>query len=381
MKLLFYSELAGWTGGVERYLAQTAQTLRRAGIGVDGLFARAGAGQDDFLNSFDRTAVGVTPGAFLQQSEANYSAVVIHKFSQAATVQAFRRAGLPVGVFVHDHEFYCPRRAWYTPLHKINCRRSYNWLFCTCCAACRRISTKNELLELTGWGFSKRWAAVKGADKLIVLSKFMRDNLILQGVPPERISLIPPSINVPEQITPQVKSSSCRILGLGQLINGKGVDILLRALTHLRYPDWELDILGSGNAEAGLRAQVRSTLPPERVHFHGYVTAPETFIRNARVVALPWRWQEPFGLVGVEALAEARPIVGFSGTGADEYLQHNVTGLVASERTPEALARELDLVLSDAELAAELGARGRELVIRQYNEAALIAGWRNLLTE
>ena len=53
-RVLFVSELAGFAGGIERFIFQTAQLLRGAGFEAAGLFAHAARDEARFLRGFDR---------------------------------------------------------------------------------------------------------------------------------------------------------------------------------------------------------------------------------------------------------------------------------------------------------------------------------------
>ena len=369
----FVSHYAGVVGGVERYMERTARLLRADGFRVDCCYAVRTPDADRFLASFDASeSMADAPG---RTSDCDLT--VLHKVRDAATVRAFRESG-PTAVFVHDHEYYCPRLSYYYPVTRRNCHRAYCEFLCGCCAMLRRPSPENTIRN-NFTAFAALWREIRSCDRFIVLSQFMRGILIRQGIPQARITVIPPSIDVPaESSSPSQTSGSSvpRLLSIGQLIRGKGVDQLLAALREVKSP-YVLEIVGTGNDEANLKRLAEPF--GDAVVFRGFSPSPDDAYRGVRAVVLPWRWQEPFGLVGPEALAHGVPIVGFDVGAVREYLEDGRTGLLVPPGDVSALARAIDRILNDAPLAAELGARGRELVSARFTDSALLDSWRSLM--
>jgi len=369
----FINQYAGFIGGVERYMERTALLLRRNGFTVDCCYAETAQDSERFLSAFDRSE---TISDALKRSGSEYGLTVLHKVRDAAAVCALRSSGR-TAVFVHDHEYYCPRRSYYYPVTRKNCSRAYCEFLCGCCAMLRRPSPDNTFHANFG-GFAALWHEIRACDGFIVLSGFMRDILVRQGIPAEKIALIPPSIDIPAAILGQNETAASgvpHILAIGQLIRGKGVDLLLDAMRKVKTP-CVLDIVGTGNDEAYLK---RLAAPlGSSVVFHGYVPNPDDAFRGVRAVVLPWRWREPFGLVGPEALAHGVPLVGFDVGAIRDYLIDGETGLLVPPGDTVALANAIDTLLNDPAKAAAMGARGRELVSTRFTDASLLSGWLRL---
>ena len=246
----------------------------------------------------------------------------------------------------------------------------------------RRPSPDNTVHSNFG-GFAALWNEIRACDEFIVLSEFMRGILVRQGIPAEKIVLIPPSVTFsaaapdrPAEPEDAKDADVPHILAIGQLIRGKGVDLLLNAMRQVKTP-CVLDIVGTGNDEALLK-ELAEPLGPSVV-FHGYSSNPDDAFRNVRAVVLPWRWQEPFGLVGPEAFAHGVPLVGFDVGAIREYLVDGETGLLVSPGDTAALAQAIDRLLNDPAQATAMGRRGRELVSARFTGDALLSGWRDFL--
>ncbi len=370
-RIRFVNQYAGIIGGIERYMERTALLLRRNGFTVDCCYAEKTQDSGRFLAAFDH-AETITEAIGRNGNE--YDLTVLHKVRDAAAVRALRNAGR-TAVFIHDHEYYCPRRSYYYPVTRKNCSRAYCEFLCGCCAMLRRPAPDNTFRANFG-GFASLWREIRACDGFIVLSGFMRDILLRQGVPPEKITLIPPAVTVPDAVSSHETDGVPHILAIGQLIRGKGVDQLLTAMHGVKTP-CVLDIVGTGNDEAYLK-QLAEPLG-KKVVFHGYSPTPDDAFRGVYAGVLPWRWQEPFGLVGPEALAHGVPLVGFGVGAIREYLIDGQTGILVPPGDTDALAQAIDRLLDDPEKARAMGLRGRELVSARFTDGALLRGWSELI--
>ena len=372
-RIRFVNQYAGIIGGIERYMERTALLLRRNGFTVDCCYAEKTQDSERFLAAFDHAE---TTGEAIGRNGNEYDLTVLHKIRDAEMVRALRNAGR-TAVFIHDHEYYCPRRAYYYPVTRKNCSRSYREFFCGCCAMLRRPAPDNTFRANFG-GFASLWREIRSCDEFIVLSGFMRDILVRQGIPAETITLIPPAITIPDEVSPDKTDGVPHILAIGQLIRGKGVDQLLTAMHKVKTP-CILDVVGTGNDETYLKQLAEPF--GEKVVFHGYSPNPDDAFRGIRAVVLPWRWQEPFGLVGPEALAHGVSLVGFDVGAVREYLIGEQTGVLVPPGDTDALAKAVDRLLNDPGEAHTMGLRGRELVSARFTDDALLHGWQALLSK
>ena len=101
-----------------------------------------------------------------------------------------------------------------------------------------------------------------------------------------------------------------RFVSVGRLTRQKGHDVLLAAFAEvlLVRPDALLDIVGSGEDEADLKALATRLGLGERARFHGYVSDPSNLMRRASAFALASRW-EGYPLALIEAQSVGLPLV------------------------------------------------------------------------
>ncbi len=164
---------------------------------------------------------------------------------------------------------------------------------------------------------------------------------------------------------------SWRLLYLGRMDRRKGVDIAVSALAHL--PD-EAVIVLQGSGEQGYVDELRAS-GGARVRFsqEPRERLPEVY-SSADVVLFPVQWEEPWGLVPLEAMAVGRPVIASGTGGSAEYLRHEDNCLIYQPRTSaEALAAAIARLASEPELRDRLRDGGLATAARYtetlYNEA------------
>jgi glycosyltransferase involved in cell wall biosynthesis len=166
------------------------------------------------------------------------------------------------------------------------------------------------------------------------------------------------------------------IMSAGRLVPKKGFPYLLRAASLLvsRDLDFDLHIFGSGPQEAELRQLINGLQLADCVHLHGAVSETEMLAayQQADLFVLA-STQAPDGdnegvpNVLVEALAMQVPVVATRSGGIPELIQHGVTGLLAQPGDPADLAAQMQRLLTDEPLRAQVAAAGRLKVEQEYD--------------
>lgn len=157
-----------------------------------------------------------------------------------------------------------------------------------------------------------------------------------------------------------------RLVCVSRLSPEKGHAYLLSALARLdaRGVTCRLDIVGTGQTEASLRAQAERLGLSSRVTFHGYVPyGPALFdlYRRAGALVLP-SVTEGFPQVINEALSLGLPVIATRVGGIPSFLTHEVTALLTPPRDVPALADAVQRMVGDEMLRWRLGRNGRALM-------------------
>ena len=162
----------------------------------------------------------------------------------------------------------------------------------------------------------------------------------------------------------------------GRLIKAKGVQSLLAAFARPDGPD--LLIAGDGDYAHELR-RMAADLP--RVVFLGRQSqdALRRLYRHALAVLVPSMCYEVFGLVVAEALATGTPVVARDHGALAELVRQSGGGLLFS--TDAEIPAVLDRMAGDAALRADLAARGREVALRSWSEAAHVESYLRIVEQ
>ena len=367
--ILYCGEFTGFAGGIERYAYRTAQCLRESGWSVSWCGQQGARCEAQFRSGFDAV---LTPEEALAQS-SDYDLAILHKIPSLEMLLRLReRFGERLVFLAHDHDLYCPRRYYYTPFGRTNCHRACAPLRCWLCS---------RLVSPRKWsGLRRHHTALLREMRehhAAVLSGFMKRNLLLNGFHEELIHALPPVIDIPEKLDRLEAGDKLRILFLGQLIRGKGADLLLQALSLLSCP-WQATIAGEGNDRPMLEALAETLGIADRVHFTGWLEKPETCFADCDVEVFASRWQEPFGLSGAEALAQGVPVVAFDVGGVREWLEDGVSGFIVPEKDVRAMAEKLDVLWRDRALRMKMGENGRRSIGERFSRECFLSAVKEL---
>lgn len=244
-------------------------------------------------------------------------------------------------------------------------------------------------------GGVEAWAArllLRRADAVVAVSRALKGALATRGLRPERILAIPNGVALPALAgglggagppragsPPGAPQGAAGILVAARLARPKGVEVAIDALAYLLatplpgHRAIELWLAGEGPEEGALRARARERGVEGRVRFLGHRADLPAWMRRAAAVAIP-SLGEGLPYVLLEALALGRPVVATAVEGIVEVVEPEEPGeaaagppaLLVPPGDARALAAALARVLEDPELAARLGAAGRERVAHRY---------------
>jgi glycosyltransferase involved in cell wall biosynthesis len=282
---------------------------------------------------------------------------------------------------VHDHDLCCPRRHKYFAASNRICTQPAGWR----CYLDGAFLEKNPsgLIGVSYSSIERKLQEMRrrqSLDGFIVASEFMRSELIQNGFSKQKIHVLPLGVRQQNPVTPIPISSVPTILFVGQLVKGKGVDLLLGALSKITVP-FSAVIVGKGNAEESLRKLCAKLKLVGKVEFRGWMNHEQlaSLYSGARLVAVSSRWPEPYGLVGIEAMRFARPVVAFDVGGIPDWLQNGRTGFLVPEQDVTAFSKALQLLLSDYDLARAMGIAGLSAATKFFSSDRYIDQLESIL--
>lgn len=210
-------------------------------------------------------------------------------------------------------------------------------------------------------------------DHLVGNTRDLRRWIIAQGWPEERVHFLP---NFASDFAGVPPASGLQLLAMGRLHANKGFDTLIRALALV--PGAQLSIAGEGPERAALTALARECGVADRVALLGWREDTGALLAGCDIFICPSR-HEPLGNVVLEAWSAARPVIAAAAQGPSELIEDGVTGLLVPVDAPEPMAEAIRALLAAPERAAELAAAGRTAFERDFDEATVLAQWREFL--
>ena len=232
-----------------------------------------------------------------------------------------------------------------------------------------RVSTKhgfNEFRENPGFALGDRAIATFAHAHIAISRGLARYLEEVEGFDGGSFEIVHYGIE-PDGAPHPYEGGEPRLLCVGRLIPIKGHIVLLRAFAEARrqIPGLRLDIAGRGPLEPALRALAKELGIDDAIRFLGYVTPVQRAIEDAAIVVVP-SMGEGFGMVALEAMERARPVIAAEIGGLGELVEEGVTGLLVPPGDAAPLAQAIVRLAGDLPEAAELGRAGRRRALAQF---------------
>lgn len=169
------------------------------------------------------------------------------------------------------------------------------------------------------------------------------------------------------------------VLFSGKLTRYKGVKYLIQAAKKI---DGLIMIAGDGPERRNLQEQVR-TLKAQNVRFIGYLGNGELVKLNYRadVVVVPSVWDEPLGLVVLEAMATKTPVVVTRKGGIPLAVKDGVNGYFVRPRNAKEIAEKVNILLVNNELRRKMGERARQTIVDRFTWAEIAKRFESMYQE
>jgi glycosyltransferase involved in cell wall biosynthesis len=374
MRILFANNLRGFYGGVEQVIQHYTRGLTRRGHECYFAYGEDARDPEVFVkpflghyacSQFCANTAGRPFDTILD--EVKPDVVFFHKVTYLPPGLEHNNTVRKVRM-VHDHDLWCPKGTGYFTHNRMTCHVAAGWR----CYLDGAFLERNEggLLPVKPTSVQAKIREMRRShlfDAILVVSTYVHEQLVINGFPPERVHICNPILEH-EDPDPTPVPEEPNVVYIGSLIRGKGVDLLLRALHKVKCP-FHLDIVGTGKSEAQLRALSTELGLDDRVTFVGWVDHEEVpdYYRKAKVMAIPSCWPEPFTLVGQESMRHGRPVVAFNVGGNANWCDHEHTGFIVPEQDLTAYASALERLLTNTELAREMGQNGVRRVTERFS--------------
>jgi glycosyltransferase involved in cell wall biosynthesis len=161
---------------------------------------------------------------------------------------------------------------------------------------------------------------------------------------------------------------------VGRLVEEKGLRLLLEALRRLEAQPWKLLLVGAGNLESEIRERWMAEFPGRIVlvpavaydQVSQYLRCVDIFVLASYSTPV---WAEQFGQTLAQAMLLGIPSIGSASGAIPEVLGSG--GLLFEERHVDGLTQALGGLLASSASRQEVGARGREVALRDYTSESV----------
>ena len=216
----------------------------------------------------------------------------------------------------------------------------------------------------------------KNSDAIITLTK----GDAIEWGEPHKTYIIP---NVITQIA--TSCSSCenkKVIAVGRLTHQKGFNILIEVWKQVKhkYPNWELDIYGSGELENNLKEQISKEGLQNNITIHPPTAKIYQEMQNSSIFVCTSRY-EGFGLVIIEAMTNGLPCISFDCPyGPSDIITDGKDGFLVPNGNIQAMADKICYLIENEEARKEMGRKAHHSAMR-YAPENIMPMWEKLFNE
>ncbi len=192
-----------------------------------------------------------------------------------------------------------------------------------------------------------------------------------EGIPYEKISLVPNGIPIPSYskiYSVERANPTVRLISIGRLSHEKNHKILIQACAELSTKGipFHLDILGEGAEKTALIQLAKSLKVDLYITFHGFQENPAKWLENADIFILPSKW-EGVSLALLEAMAMGLAVIATNTGGTGEVIQNEQNGILVEANNPAEIANTVERLYNHPEYCQFLGYNARRFIIENHS--------------
>jgi glycosyltransferase involved in cell wall biosynthesis len=226
--------------------------------------------------------------------------------------------------------------------------------------------------------FIWRIGVQRACDLLVCNSKYTFSEVIKIGIDPEKTRVLyntAPERAIPIQSdAPVVDTDKFNIVYMGRICADKGIRELIDAAFQIIGERADVDFYLAGDyswknpfADEIIRA-VQERRLESRIHFLGEVEDITSLLAQCHLHVCPSTWDEPFGLVVLEAKQHGLPSVVFPSGGLVETVSHHQDGYICDSKTGNSLYKGLRYYIDNPEALRQAGDAARASLARFSKE-------------
>ncbi len=295
----------------------------------------------------------------------NPDIIHVHNFPRIELLNELR-IGVPIVRTIHSYENLCGNHLKQLPDGAV-CTHALG-------AACETHCSIPKTFKATRVRAENRLMATR-FKRLLAVSSFVRDELVRNGFVSERIRVLSNFTRITPG-PPGIPEDNL-VLHVGRPTPEKGLLQLIESISLAQSKPKLLVVGKEATAGAGrFQSEILKTASHlgVAIEFQEWCGGAELrrAFRRATVVAFSSVWPEPFGLVGIEAMMHAKPVVAFDAGGVRDWLQHGRTGFAVPHLDVKQFADCLDRLLQNDALRRSMGSAAQQYASERFTADAHI---------
>ncbi|OVE67768.1 hypothetical protein CCS79_12490 [Clostridium diolis] len=192
---------------------------------------------------------------------------------------------------------------------------------------------------------------IRNSSTYIASSAKSREAQIYYGANPDKIFISYLTVDINAYIQRRVKNDNFQIIFVGRLVNGKGIELLLKALSKINY-DYKLIIAGDGDELCKLKHYTRELEMESKVNFTGFLQREELkkYYSSSSLFVLP-TLGDCYGLVILEAMCASLPVIAsIYADGAKDLIEEGKNGYIIDPYDTENFTKIIEELMNNNNL-------------------------------
>jgi glycosyltransferase involved in cell wall biosynthesis len=364
MHIVWVNDHADFTGGCEHHIYQTVQLFSQLNVQSTLLYKLGAPNNTKFMSIFDQAYPMVDLD--LQMTELAPDVVYVHGITDLDNLRIIVSQPCQTVRFFHDQKLFCLREHKYTAIGNKTCDQKVGIACYTCLGFIKRSDSVIGVQFKTLRKQREELAVNQKFDQFVVGSAYMAQQLERHGFRKEKITTailfsqpLDSMVSQPKFLASdkfgENKIQPHQLLFVGQLVRGKGLDTLIKAISQCRS-NIKLIICGTGSMESRYKALVSNLKLESNIQFMGRQSTEQLNMhyQKSAAVVIPARAPETFCLVGLEALQHGTPVIATNVGGMSEWFKHNFNGLEFEANSEKQLANVIERLVDDSDMQLRL---------------------------
>jgi glycosyltransferase involved in cell wall biosynthesis len=270
-----------------------------------------------------------------------------------------KRLHIPVVMTVHNYRLICPCGLFYNKhglCEKCSGGKEWNCMINNC---------EKTIFKSTGYALRNYFSRIKGyyldnIDLFCCLTNFQKNKLVENGFDPNKISVLPNSIEVKENNDKLMDGSYVGYVG--RISQEKGIHFILEAARLL--PDINFKFAGTGDEKF-----IRELEIPANVEMLGFVKGSEllSFYRRAKFFIMGSCWYEGFPTILPVIMSEKKAIIVPDIGGLPEIVRNEINGLVFHSGDTCDLVCKINYLWQNEQQRYHYALKGYEICLKEYS--------------